>query len=109
MHMTTKVKGPESTFRLWPFRSQLTTHNLLLAARCSPLPPRRGLAVGEEGFGGDLRYLAAGRVVVGPEVGAVVRRDARLGRPTAGVALDQPAHRQALDVEIEGAARRDIL
>src|SRR5689334_14505730 len=73
------------------------------------LPFRRGLAVGEEGLSGDLRHLTAGGVIVGPEVRAVGRRDARLERPTAGIAVDDPTAGHALDVEVEGAARRRIL
>src|SRR6476661_2330515 len=70
---------------------------------------RRGGAAGEEGGSRDLRHLAAGGVIVRAEVGAIARRDARLERPTARIAVDDAATGDPLDVEVEGTTGGHIL
>src|SRR5690242_2178493 len=74
------------------------------------LVPGGGGAAGEEGVGCDLGHLAPGGRVGRAEVRAVARRYARLIRiGAARIAADDAAYRQALDVEVEGAAGRSVL
>src|SRR5262245_37262002 len=64
--------------------------------------PARGLAVGEECVRHYLRCLPTSGVVVRPEVRAVLRRVARLSRPTARVAAHDFARYQPLYEVVEG-------
>src|SRR4051794_38423123 len=78
----------------------------LRSAPCSLLIARwaSGTAVGQCDEFGD---LAAGGVVVGPEVGPVVVV-AGHARPAAGVARDNPLRSHRLDVAVEHVAHRHV-
>ncbi len=59
-------------------------------------------------FGDYFGELPSGGVVIGPVVGAVVGGHAGLARTAAWVAADDATFGEVLDVDVEGAAGRDV-